>query len=137
MKNSWNGSVSFLGKKVPRTIKIPTHMIQITNRYLVKNARFLSKYQSISRKKRLQRKLPYLGIQIYYPYLCTYDPSESNLESKVEWVESISNDSLGVSRVENVRLTLNTIKECLICYVKSLFLCTHFKRVSKSVKCDC
>ena len=33
---------------------------------------------------------------------------ESTLESKVEWVESISYDSLGVSRVENVRLTLNT-----------------------------
>ena len=33
---------------------------------------------------------------------------ESTLESKVEWVESISYDSPGVSRVENVRLTLNT-----------------------------
>ena len=30
------------------------------------------------------------------------------LESKVEWVEAISNDSLRVSRVEKFRLTLNT-----------------------------
>ena len=32
----------------------------------------------------------------------------TELESKVEWVESISYDSLGVSRVEKFRLTLNT-----------------------------
>ena len=33
----------------------------------------------------------------------------TDLGSKVEWVESISYDSLGVSRVEKFRLTLNTI----------------------------
>ena len=33
----------------------------------------------------------------------------TDLESKLEWVESISNDSLRVSRVDFYRLTLNTI----------------------------
>ena len=38
------------------------------------------------------------------------------LELKVEWVESISNDSLWVSRVEKFGLTLNAKKEFINFY---------------------
>ena len=38
------------------------------------------------------------------------------MESKLEWVESISNNSLGVSRVDLWRLTLNTK-----CHIASVF----------------
>ena len=45
----------------------------------------------------------------------------TNLESKLEWVESISNDSLRVSRVDFYRLTLNTIYEAVEANFKKWF----------------
>ena len=46
--------------------------------------------------------------------------AKSTLESKLEWVESISYESTGVSRVENIRLTLNTTLNTLYIELETL-----------------